>query len=49
LKRLKYASDIEKLYLLMCEAVAEDLKSDDLDVVGDFVKQTIDDIKTQGF
>lgn len=49
MKRLKRASDIEQLYLIMCEAVADDLKNDDFDMVGDFAKQTIENIKTQNF
>lgn len=49
MKRLKRASDIEQLYLIMCEAVADDLKNDDFDMIGDFAKQTIENIKIQNF
>jgi len=53
-KRLKYASDsnIEKLYLTMCEAVAEEIKenSDDYNGYCDCLAQdTIKAIKNQQF
>ena len=50
MKRLKYASylDIEKFYLTMCEAVAEDLKNENI-IVEDFAKQTIENIEKQNF
>ena len=52
MKRLKYASDIEKLYLLMCEAVAEEIKENTKDYEGycdTLVKDTIKAIETQQF
>lgn len=52
MKRLKYASDIEQLYLTMCEAVADEVKENSEDHTGycDCLAQdTIKAIKNQQF
>lgn len=52
MKRLKRASDVEQLYLIVCEAVAEEIKENTKDYEGycdTLVKDTIKAIETQNF